>query len=60
MAEKGEKVAVYSPKNLYKFGLGELRKGYTIVSKEVADKWISIHRDVEIATPEDVARYYGK
>jgi hypothetical protein len=60
MATSGEKVAVYSPKNLYKYGIGELRKGYNIVPKEVADKWISLTPRVRLGTPEEVASYYGK
>jgi hypothetical protein len=54
------KVALYSPKNIYVYGLGKVNKGYTIVSKEVAEKWIAKTSLVKIAQPEEVAAYYGK
>lgn len=54
-----EKIAVYSEKNLYWHGLGTLDKGYNIVIKEDAKKWLS-HRSVREATPKEVATYYGK
>ena len=52
-----EKVAVYSSKNLFKYGLGELKIGYNIVTKEASDFWIT-HKAVRIATPEEVANAY--
>jgi hypothetical protein len=51
-------VALYSSKNLFKYGLGDLSTGYNIVSKEDAEKW-TLHRAVRIATPEEVAAHYG-
>ena len=54
-----EKVAVYSEKNIYWGGLGELKVGYNIVSKEASEKWVT-RKAVRIAQPEEVASYYGK
>jgi hypothetical protein len=52
-----EKVAVYSNKNLFKNGLGELKVGYNIVAKEASDFWVT-HQAVRMATPEEVAQAY--
>ena len=61
MADNGkrtvEKVAVYSNKNLFKNGLGELKIGYNIVTKEASDFWVT-HKAVRTATPEEVAQAY--
>lgn len=53
-----DSVAVYSRANLFKSGLGSLNKGYNIVNKEASDIWLK-HKGVRIATPEEVADYYG-
>lgn len=52
-------VAVYSESNLSKIGLGKLTKGYNIVNKEAAQMWLQTSR-VREATPEEVAKHYGK
>lgn len=52
-------VAVYSTKNLYKDGVGRLKIGYNIVSSESAKFWTTL-KAVRLATPEEVARAYGK
>lgn len=52
-------IALHSESNLFKFGLGELKKGYNIVNKKDAEFWLK-HRKVRIATPRELARYYGK
>jgi hypothetical protein len=57
--EPTEKVAVYSVRNLFWNGVGELSKGYNIVTKEDADKWTT-HKAVRTASPEEVKRAYGK
>lgn len=58
-AAKEEKVAVYSTRNVTWNGVGKLYRGYNIVSKAAADKWLG--RDhVRLATPEEVAREFGK
>ena len=54
-----EKVALYSLKNLHWNGVGELEKGYNIVSKEDSEKWL-VRQDVRIATPDELAKFYGK
>lgn len=54
-----EKVALYSDKNIYWDGLGDLKVGYNIVSKEASEKWIT-RKAVRLAQPEEVASYYGK
>jgi hypothetical protein len=55
--ETTEKVAIYSSKNLFKYGLGELKIGYNIVTKEASNFWIS-QSSVRTATPEEVAKAY--
>lgn len=54
-----EKVALYSDRNIYWDGVGEVKVGYNIVSKEASEKWIT-RKAVRIAQPEEVASYYGK
>lgn len=58
-AETPKEVAVYSERNLYKYELGELLKGYSILPAAKADKWVASTKKVRIATPEEVARYYN-
>lgn len=53
------KVALHSQKNLHMDNLGALKVGYNIVSKEASEKWLT-HRLVRIASPEELAAYYGK
>jgi hypothetical protein len=52
-----EKVALYSTKNLFKYGLGELKVGYNIVSKDASEFWVS-HEAVREATPEELLEAY--
>lgn len=52
-------IAVHSAKNLHWQGVGKLKPGYNILSKEVAEKWLT-NKHVREATPEEVATYYGK
>lgn len=62
VAEKKDdenKVAVWSVKNIRWTGVGALSKGYNIVTKEAADKWTTLN-GIRLATPEEVASYYGK
>lgn len=54
-----EKVALYSTRNIHWNGLGSLTIGYNIVSKEASEKMVT-HKAVRIASPEEVASYYGK
>ena len=56
---KKETVALYSNKNVTWSGVGTVYRGYNIVGKEEADKWLT--RDhVRIATPDEVAKAFGK
>ena len=57
--KKDEKVALWSSKNIRWTGTGTLSKGYNIVTKEAADKWLS-KEGIRKATPEEIATYYGK
>jgi hypothetical protein len=57
--DKSEKVALYSTRNIHWYGLGDLAVGYNIVSKEASEQMIT-HKCVRIASPEEVASYYGK
>ena len=40
-------------------GVGQVQKGYNIVTKEASEKWLT-HKAVRLATPEELASYYGK
>lgn len=58
-AKKKDVVAVYSTKNVTWSGVGQVSKGYNIVTRQAAEKWAT--RDhIRIATPEEVARDFGK
>jgi hypothetical protein len=54
-----EKVALHSTKSVYWDGVGELKKGYNIVRKDRAEKWLT-RSHVREATPEEVAKQFGK
>jgi hypothetical protein len=54
-----EKVAIYSSKNLHWLKVGQLKPGYNIVTKEASEKWLT-RKQVRLATPEELASYYGK
>ena len=48
-----EKVAIYSARPIFWEGVGKVERGYNIVTKEQADKWVKkIH--VRLATPEEI------
>lgn len=56
--EKYDKVAIYSSRNVSWQGVGKVSKGYNIMTKDKADKWLT--RDhTRLATPEEVAKEYG-
>ena len=57
--EPTEKVAIYSVRNLHWNGVGELTKGYNIVTKKDSEKWLT-NKSVRSASPEEVKRAYGK
>lgn len=53
-----DKVAIHSTKNVFLPGVGKVLKGYNIVKRDAAEKWLA--RDhVREATPEEVSREYG-
>jgi len=54
-----EKVAIHSNKNVSWSGVGTLSRGYNIVTKAAAEKWLTRYY-TRIATPEEVARDFGK
>jgi hypothetical protein len=56
---KEETVAIHSTRNVTWNEVGKVYRGYNIVSKSAADKWLT--RDhTRLATPEEVAREFGK
>jgi hypothetical protein len=57
--DANEKVALFSTNNLFWNEIGSLTIGYNIVSSEKAERWLQ-HKAVRLATPEEVAKAYGK
>jgi hypothetical protein len=51
-------VAIHSTKNVIWEGVGKVEKGYNIVSKAEAERWLT-RSHIRLATPEEVAREYG-
>jgi hypothetical protein len=58
-ADEKETVAIHSTKNVSWPGVGKVLKGYNIVTKGNSKKWLE-RNHVRIATPEEVAREFGK
>jgi hypothetical protein len=56
--KKDNVIAVYSPKNIHWDGVGKLSKGFNVVNKDVAEKWLT-REGVRIADPKEVAQGYG-
>lgn len=54
-----DKVALWSEGNLHWIGVGHIKKGYNIVTKEASEKWLT-RKNIRLANPEEVATYYGK
>ena len=52
------KVAIYSTKNVRWEEVGTLYRGYNIVTKDQADKWLT-RSHVRIATPDEVKKVLG-
>ena len=52
-----DKVALWSEKNV-RWNGSTIAKGYNIVTKEAADKWLTLN-GIRIATPEEIVTYYG-
>lgn len=57
-SKKSKDIALHSTRNLFWNEIGELKTGYNIVSKEASEKWLT-HKAVRLATPEEIASYYG-
>ncbi len=55
-----ETVALFAERNISWSGVGELKAGYNIVSKEDADKWLSGSLKIRLATPEEIAAKAAK
>ena len=58
-AKKEDTVAIHSTKNVTWPGVGKVYVGYNIVGKEESEKWLT-RSHIRIATPEEVAREFGK
>jgi hypothetical protein len=58
-AEVKETVALYSTKNVTWPGVGKVYRGYNIVEKDAAEKWLT-RSHIRTATPEEVAKEFGK
>ncbi len=57
--KKVETVAVFSTRNVTWTGVGKVYRGYNIVEKAAAEKWLT--RDhVRLATPDEVKQEFGK
>ena len=57
--EKKETVAIHSTKNVTWSEVGKVYRGYNIVEKDAADKWLT-RSHIRMATPEEVAKEFGK
>ena len=57
--EKKEKVALYSTKNVTWSEVGKVYRGYNIVDKDAAEKWLT-RSHIRPASPEEVAKEFGK
>lgn len=52
-----EKVAIFSTRNVFWDGVGTINRGYNIMTKAKADKWLT-RNHTRLATPEEVAKEY--
>jgi hypothetical protein len=57
--EKKETVALYSTKNATWSEVGKVYRGYNIVDKNAAEKWLT-RSHIRTASPEEVAKEFGK
>lgn len=53
-----ETVALYSTKNVSWSEVGKVYRGYNIVEKDAAEKWLT-RSHIRTATPEEVAKEFG-
>jgi hypothetical protein len=51
-------VAIYSSRNMHWEGVGKISKGFNIVTKEAAEKWLT-KGNIRLADPKEVAKGYG-
>lgn len=56
---KKDTVALYSTKNVTWSEVGKVYRGYNIVDKDAAEKWLT-RSHIRVATPEEVAKEFGK
>jgi hypothetical protein len=52
------KTALFSTKNVYWPGVGKIAKGYNIVKKDFATKWLTLDY-IREASPEEISREFG-
>lgn len=53
-------VALYADHNLFHPKLGRFEKGYQVLTQDEADIWLkAVGRRLRVATPQEVAAYYG-
>jgi hypothetical protein len=57
-AELSDKVAIHSTKSVRWEEVGSISKGYNIVTKAQADKWLT-RSHVRIATPDEIQKAFG-
>lgn len=55
-----EKVALFAERNIDWSGVGTLKAGYNLVSKDKADLWLGASRKVRLVTPEELASKVAK
>ena len=54
---KKQKVALYSSRNVFWEGVGEVQRGYNFVTPEQAERWATrIH--IRVATPEEIKEVF--
>lgn len=58
-AAKKDTVALHSTKNVTWSEVGKVYRGYNIVEKDAAEKWLT-RSHIRLATPEEVAKEFGK
>ncbi len=58
-AAKKDTVALYSTKNVTWSEVGKVYRGYNIVEKAAAEKWLT-RSHIRVATPQEVAKEFGK
>jgi hypothetical protein len=55
---KTDTIALHSTKNVFWPGIGEITRGYNIVTEQVAEKWLT-RNHIRVASPEEVAIEFG-